>query len=285
VTETIVTHHARGGLPYSKGLMAQSLSATGLGLARAWALARAVEQRLQADGTETIDSTELRTLTEEVLEHEEGREAVERYRDWEKLNRLDRPLVLLLSGTTGVGKSTLATMAAHRLGITRVIATDVIRQVLRASFSRDFMPSVHSSAFEVDLQGYAEQAEAVGTGITAIVERACDEGTPVVIEGVHVAPGMLAPVLTDRCLVVEAVVVVEDRELHRAHFEARGDRRPAQRYLARFDQIRELQDHFARKASERGVAVVENANIDEALGRLMDLVLHRVHGLSETEDA
>jgi len=285
VAEPIVTHHARGGLPYSKGLMAQSLSATGLGLARAWALARAVEQRLQADGTETIDSADLRTLTEEVLEDEEGREAVERYRDWENLNRLDRPLVLLLAGTTGVGKSTLATMAAHRLGITRVIATDVIRQVLRASFSRDFMPSVHSSAFEVDMRGYAEQAETVGTGITAIVERACDEGTPVVVEGVHVLPGMLEPALTDRCLVVEAVVVVEDAELHRAHFEARGDRRPAQRYLARFDRIRALQDHFVGKASERGVAVVENANIDEALGRLMDLVLHAVHGLSETEDA
>jgi 2-phosphoglycerate kinase len=281
--ETIVTHHARGGLPYSKGLMTQSLSAIGLTPARAWALARAVEEQLHADAVDSIESSALRTLTEEVLEREEGREAVERYRDWELLNRLDRPLVLLLAGTTGVGKSTLATMAAHRLGITRVIATDVIRQVLRASFSRDFMPSVHSSAFEVDMEGYAEQAEAVGTGVTAIVERACAEGTPVVIEGVHVAPGMLSAELADRCLVVEAVLVVEDLDLHRAHFEARGDRRPAERYLARLDQIRRIQDHLAGKASTRGVAVIDNANIDEALGRVMDLVLHRVHGVSETE--
>jgi 2-phosphoglycerate kinase len=175
-------------------------------------------------------------------------------------------------------------MAAHRLGITRVIATDVIRQVLRASFSRDFMPSVHSSAFEVDLAGYLEQADAVGTGVTAIVERACDEGTPVVIEGVHVAPGMLAGELSERCLVVEAVLAVEDPELHRAHFEARGERRPAERYLARFEQIRALQDHLTGKASERGVAVIDNENIDEALGRLMDLVIHAVHGRSGTED-
>jgi 2-phosphoglycerate kinase len=285
VPETIVTHRARGGLPYSKGLMAQSLSATGLTPARAWALARVVEQRLEADAATTIDSTDLRALVEDVLGHEEGQAAVERYRDWERLNRLDRPLVLLLSGTTGVGKSTLATMAAHRLGITRVIATDVIRQVLRASFSRDFMPSVHSSAFEVELEGYLEQAEAVGTGVAAIVERACDEGTPLVIEGVHVAPGMLAPDLVARCLVVEAVLAVEDPELHRAHFEARGDRRPAQRYLARFDQIRALQDHLVAKAGARRVAVIDNANIDEALGRLMDLVIHAVHGLSGTEDA
>jgi len=285
MAETIVTHRARGGLPYSKGLMTQSLSATGLSPARAWALARLVERRLEADGSEAIESSALRTLTEEVLEQEEGREAVERYRDWEKLNQLDRPLVLLLAGTTGVGKSTLATMAAHRMGITRVIATDVIRQVLRASFSRDFMPSVHSSAFEVDMEGYAEQAEAVGTGVTAIVERACDEGTPIVIEGVHVAPGMLSEELGGRCLVVEAVLVVEDQDLHRAHFEARGDRRPAERYVARFDQIRHIQDHLTRKASALGVAVIDNANIDEALGRVMDLVIHAVHGLSGSEDA
>ena len=285
MAETIVTHRARGGLPYSKGLMTQSLSATGLIPARAWALARTIEQRLEADGIDAIESSALRSLTEEVLEQEEGKDAVERYRDWERLNQLDRPLVLLLSGTTGVGKSTLATMAAHRLGITRVIATDVIRQVLRASFSRDFMPSVHSSAFEVDIEGYGEQAEAVGTGVTASVERACDEGTPIVIEGVHVAPGMLSEALTQRCLVVEAVLVVDDPELHRAHFEARGDRRPAERYLARFNQIRLIQDHLAGKASARGVAVIDNANIDEALARVMDLVIHAVHGLSGTEDA
>ena len=285
MAETIVTHRARGGLPYSKGLMTQSLSAIGVSPARAWELARLIEQRLEADALESIESSALRTLTEEVLEQNEGRGAVERYRDWELLNQLDRPLVLLLSGTTGVGKSTLATMAAHRLGITRVIATDVIRQVLRASFSRDFMPSVHSSAFEVDMAGYAEQAEAVGTGVAAIVERACDEGTPIVIEGVHVSPGMLSRTVADRCLVVEAVLVVEDEGLHRAHFEARGDRRPAERYLARFDQIRLIQDHLTGKASARGVAVIDNANIDEALGRVMDLVIHRVHGLSGTEDA
>ena len=285
MAETIVTHRARGGLPYSKGLMTQSLSTIGLTPARAWELARLIEQRLEADAVDSIESSALRTLAEEVLEQNEGQAAVDRYRDWERLNQLDRPLVLLLSGTTGVGKSTLATMAAHRLGVTRVIATDVIRQVLRASFSRDFMPSVHSSAFEVDMADYVEQAEAVGTGVTAIVERACDEGTPIVIEGVHVAPGMLSDETGERCLVVEAVLVVEDEGLHRAHFEARGDRRPAERYLARFDQIRLVQDHLRGKASARRVAVIDNANIDEALGRVMDLVIRRVHGLSGTEDA
>ena len=71
-----------------------------------------------------------------------------RLRRLQALQHLDLPVVLLVGGATGTGKSTLATEAAHRLGITRVTSTDFIRQTMRAFFSREFMPSVHYSSFE-----------------------------------------------------------------------------------------------------------------------------------------
>ena len=124
-------------------------------------------------------------------------------------------------------------MLAARLGVNRVIATDVIRQVLRAFFTHEAMPTVHGSAFEVGgIAGYRDQAERVGTGIAAIVERAAAEGKPVVVEGVHVVPGGVHPRVRERCVLVEALVVVEDPELHRGHFSLRPGSRPAERYLA-----------------------------------------------------
>ena len=63
-------------------------------------------------------------------------------------SELDVPVILLVGGATGTGKSTVATEAAHRLGITRVTSTDFIRQTMRAFFSKEFMPSVHYSSFE-----------------------------------------------------------------------------------------------------------------------------------------
>ncbi|HEY2601922.1 MAG TPA: ATP cone domain-containing protein [Thermoleophilaceae bacterium] len=295
--ETIVFNRDRHGLPYSKGLMAQSLSASGLSPTRSYELAQIVERRLDERTGAQIAVADLHELVEEVLLEQEGADAVRRFHEWQRLDRLDRPLVVLLAGSTGVGKSTLATMLAARLGITRVIATDVIRQVLRAFFSREFMPAVHYSAFEAgqaielvldpredpDIVGFARQAESIATGVEAIIERACLERTPMVLEGIHLVPGMLRDELHDRCIAVEAVLSVSDEELHRSHFAMRGGHRPAERYLSRFEQIRKLQDYLVGEARERGVAVIENESVDRALPRLMDLVLDSVSRVSSSE--
>ena len=292
MAETIVVKE-RHGLPYSKGLMAQSLSASGLAPERAYELARVIERRLGDRREPRIDIAGLRELTMAVLRQEEGEDAVRRFRDWRRLDRLERPLIVMVGGTTGVGKSTLAAILAHRLGISRVIATDVIRQVLRAFFTHEAMPSVHYSAFEAgqgvdelppgadaDLVGYERQAERVATGIEAIAERACDEGTPLILEGVHAVPGRLDRELRKRCVAVEALLVVEHEELHRGHFSLRTGARPAERYLERFEQIRKLQHHLVARARAEGVAVVRNTNADETLGRLMGLVLDAVGEVS-----
>ena len=52
-----------------------------------------------------------------------------------RCERLDVPVVILIGGATGVGKSTIATQLAARLGIVRVVATDAIREVMRAMLS------------------------------------------------------------------------------------------------------------------------------------------------------
>lgn len=273
--EPIVSYRGHG-LPYSKGLTAQSLSASGLSPPRAFELAREVERRLHANGVEEIDIEGLRALTGEVLQAAEGEGAARRWRGWQRLDRLDPPLVVMIGGAAGVGKSTLASMLAARLGITRVIATDVIRQVLRAFFTAEGVPSVHSSAFELGLPGFAEQTEIVATGTVAIVERACQERTPIVVEGVHAVPGALEPELLERCSAVQVVLMVSDENLHRGHFSLRGVARPPGRYLGRFGQIRALQEHLVERARSEGVPVIDNRGADSALQQLMELVLNTV---------
>ena len=160
---------------------------------------------------------------------------------------------MLIGGVTGVGKSTVATQLAGRLGITRVIATDQLRQVVRAFFSHDFMPAVHHSSFDVaaalrtygddpsgTVAGFLRQAHDLAPGIDALVQRAISEGTPIVIEGVHLLPDIPDPNLRQQAVAVQVLLAARDEQAHRAHFHARALKTPRspERYLKAFDRIR-----------------------------------------------
>src|SRR5436309_3847077 len=231
----IVVVRSDYGLPYSKGLMAQSIMATGLPPERCFTLARLIEERLLGGGRGEVDVSELRWLAEEVLAQEEGQHVARRFRQWWLLGRLDRPLIVLIGGVTGVGKSTVATQLANRLGITRVVATDQIRQVVRAFFSRDFMPAVHYSSFDVadalelddmggsaTVAGFLQQAADIAPGINALLERAISERSRIVIEGVHLLPDGDDFNLQERAIAVRMLLAVRDEQAHRAHFHMRS---------------------------------------------------------------
>ena len=100
-----------------------------------------------------------------------------------------------------------------------------------------------------------------------------------VLEGVHLVPGVLREPAAAGALVVDAMLCVPDAELHRSHFHNRGageGRGPAQRYLEHFETIRRLQTHLVDQARAAGMPVIENQALDASLTLLMGLVLDAV---------
>jgi 2-phosphoglycerate kinase len=246
------------GLPYSKGLMARVLMATGVPAERAYELALRVETDLFERGETAVELDRLEELAHDVLGENEGAQALRRLRRYETLRQIDQPIILLVGGATGTGKSTVATEVAYRLGITRVSSTDFVRQTMRAFLARKFMPSIHRSSFEVPeedelgdvLGAFVEQTQNVLIGVRAVIDRALQEGWSIVLEGVHLVPGMLPKI--EGALVVHCVLAIEDEEMHAAHFWVRdassGGLRPVEKYLDSLVDIRLIQS-FARRSS------------------------------------
>src|SRR5689334_16238776 len=165
------------GLPYSRGLTARALMATGVRADRAYALARRWGDDLRTRGGREVELDRLEALAVEMLGEAEGCGAVQRLRRYQELRGLDLPVLILIGGATGTGKSTVATELAYRFGITRVTSTDFIRETMRAFFSRGFMPSIHYSSFEAGaavtgeatgdpvINGFVEQCRYVSVGV------------------------------------------------------------------------------------------------------------------------
>ena len=276
------------GLPYSKGLMARALMATGVPAVQAYELALRAESDLRRRGATAVELERLHELAEEVLGVELAVRATGRLRRLRQLRLLDVPIIVLVGGATGTGKSTVATEIAHRLGITRVTSTDFIRHTMRAFFSVEFMPSVHHSSFAAGealpaaereagdplLLGFLDQTRNVLVGVQASVDRALEEGWSMVLEGVHLVPGMLPPGFGD-ALVVHAVLAIDNEDVHAQHFWIRGsdsELRPHDKYLDRLGDIRHLQDFIVAEARKTGVPVVQNGNIERAIDAVLELV-------------
>jgi 2-phosphoglycerate kinase len=277
--------------PYSKGLMARALVAVGVPLGRAYELAKRIDRDLQQRGEQSVELERVEELAVEVLGEEDGSGVVHRLRCFRELHELDLPIIVLIGGATGTGKSTVATEAAYRLGITRVTSTDFVRQTMRAFFSNEFMPSIHYSSFEAAaglrepeqaedpvIAGFLEQTRNVLVGVRASIERALEEGWSMVLEGVHLVPGMLPRI--DGALVVQCVLAIDDEEEHSTHFMVRDagldGLRPHAKYIDRLDDIRRIQDHIVRRAKRHRVPVIANPDIRSAIDAVLELVLESV---------
>jgi 2-phosphoglycerate kinase len=258
---------------------------------RAYELATRIELDLAERDARSTDLDRVEELAGQVLGYEEGSDVARRLRRYAALHSLDAPILLFIGGATGTGKSTVATEAAHRLGITRVTSTDFIRQTMRAFFSPAFMPSVHYSSFEAGLAltkaeeeeagdarllGFLDQVRNVLVGVEAAIDRSLAEGWSTVLEGVHLVPGMV-DVDRQSAIVVQCLVAIDDEDLHRSHFWVRDHAteglRPLEKYIDSMPEIRLIQDALIERARRFDVPVIMNATLDQAMGEVLDLVL------------
>ncbi len=296
--KTITLADKRHGLPFSKGLLAQSLTATGLPPSRAHEIALAVQEDLRDRDELSITVKRLRELTAEFLGRMAGDQYAIRYMRLYKLSKLDSPLIILIGGTTGVGKSTIATEVAHRLGITRIVSTDSIREVMRGIFSKDLMPAIYESAFNAwrglrvpvphganpVIVGFREQTAVVATGVKALIDRSVLEGDSLVLEGVHLVPGYIETRQFKNARVVQLVITVDDADSHRSHFYIRevqtDGTRPFERYRANFGNIRLLGRYIDDMAREHGIPVIASHQLDLTVA---DVIEHIIDAAVEEE--
>jgi len=274
------------GVPFSKGILSQSLEASGIEPDISHALALTLEKTLMRRRNREVSNDELRDLTGKTIEKKYGAARADRYLLWRRLTNPARPLIILLGGTAGTGKSTIAVELAHRLGITRVISTDSVREVMRIMFSPELMPTIHKSSFnaweayglpkgvreDIVISAFMEQALRVSAGIYALMDRALNEKISTIIDGVHIVPGFIKREYSEKALVCGMVITTEDADIHRERFDIRGQlasTRGAQKYLDNFDSIRKIQDFIVLQAHNNGVPVFDCKNFDQTVSTIV----------------
>lgn len=277
-------------LPFSRGIMATSLLATGVPTEEAYRLASVVQQRLLAQGKRELDAEQLVELTHDLLltETRDG-EIADRWTAWRRAKRSGRPIAIVLGGAAGTGKSTLATRLAVRLNIPRVVTTDAIRDVLRTVVPANVLPELHRSTFEVivpdaadPFSGFLRQCSAVGAAAVAVADRLADEHRSLIIEGVHALPGATTrDLLTHPAhpMVIERLIVQTAEDRHADLLRRRVTSEPQRkgdRHLAGFDRIRMIQERLRTEALNLGVPIIDGGDAGDLTQDIVDEIVRRL---------
>jgi 2-phosphoglycerate kinase len=209
---------------------------------------------------------------------------------WRDFLHSGRPLVFLIGGTAGCGKSTIATNIASRLEIPRMQSTDMLREVMRIMIPADVEPVLHKSSYSawqalpVDVldaedkhsriyTGYCQQAEIMSDPIKAVINRTLHERVSVIVEGVHFHPSIIKSIIEpDDALVVPVMLAVLKRKRLQNRLKGRSTHVPqrrAERYLEHFESIWKLQTYLLSEADQADVPIISNTDRDDVFREIM----------------
>jgi len=294
----LTVRHTDGQVtPFSRAYHRRELESSGLVPEEATSVTADVYEHLLEHGEREVTSAEIDHLTHRHLDAQLGPAVARRYLVWRDFVLSGRPLLLLIGGAAGSGKSTIATAIASRLGIVRTQSTDMLREVMRVMMPERLLPVLHRSSFdawravaraetpetssdELLVDGYRAQADLIAVACEAVMNRALRERVSLILEGVHVLPSLVDELPGDTdALVVPIMLGVLKAKTLRGRIRGRGGKAPARRsarYLEAFDNIWRLQSYLLSEADRAGIPIVRNNDVDQVCVEVMKIILDRL---------
>ncbi len=200
---------------------------------------------------------------------------------------LKKPYVILIGSASGIGKSTIASELAKTLGIKHLIETDFIREIVRGIIGPEYAPALHKSSFDAYVTirdkdrykgdnkslisaGFEEHASFVIPAIEKVIQRAVADFDDIVIEGVHLVPGLINTEQFKDDASLHFFVLTADEEVHKERFVKRAMKiKRGGKHLEYFKENRTINDVLVQQAKEHDISVLNNLDIDSTVKRML----------------
>ena len=218
-----------------------------------------------------------------------------------------KPYVILIGSASGIGKSTIAAELAKTLNIKHLIESDFIRAVVRGIIGKEYAPALHSSSYdayknlrnksrfedynELVSAGFDEHASYVIPALEKIIQRAITDYDDIVIEGVHLVPGLINTEQFEEYANIYFFVLSSDEESHKERFVKRAIQiHRGGKQLDFFRENRIIHDHLLKQAEMHGVNVINTETVEKTLDTILAIInkscttINLINSIDELED-
>jgi 2-phosphoglycerate kinase len=187
-----------------------------------------------------------------------------------------RPELVLISGCTGTGKSTLGMTIALNQGIVKCISTDSIRQVMRVYNTSDALHRSSYSGYGDPILQWRECCSVLEDSVESLVHDALKRGVSMVLEGVHIIPSnsLLQRWREAGGVALGIVLVITDENAHRELINKRGHitKKGADHQIRSFSRIRAIQNEMIQLGKENNWLQIEQRLESDPIDIITDIL-------------
>ena len=200
-----------------------------------------------------------------------------------------KPYVILIGSASGIGKSTIASQLAKELNIKHLIESDFIRAVVRGIIGKEYAPALHSSSYdayknlrnkanyqsyeELVSAGFDEHASYVIPGLEKIIQRAITDFDDIIIEGVHLIPGLIDIEQFKDYAEIYFFVLSSDEESHKERFVKRAIQiHRGGKQLDFFTENRIIHNHLLHQAEKYNVSIIKTETIEKSMEQILTII-------------
>ena len=200
-----------------------------------------------------------------------------------------KPYVILIGSASGIGKSTIAAEISNKLKIKYLIETDFIREIVRGIIGSEYAPALHKSSYnayttlrdasnyENDTKlieaGFEEHASFVIPAIERVIRRSVKDRESIVLEGVHLIPGLINTKQFEDDANVYFFILTADIETHQKRFISRAmSIKRGGTQLDYFKENRIINDDLIRKANSLSIPVLNNDSKDKTVKKMLQTI-------------
>jgi 2-phosphoglycerate kinase len=296
---TITVNSDRGERRFSVGMLTRSLEACAIDTESASDVAQRVHETIKKSGQSEIDSAALRRIIYRSLREHCSARTANYYLSRRRFGISGEPLIILVGGASGTGKSAVSTELAYRLGVVRTQSTDMMREIIRCYLSPHLVPTLGYSSFDAwrglpplekpngqrtgdnqVIAGFLAQCANVESALNATIARAVKEHHDIIIDGVHIVPtDMNLANSGKKAIIVPVMLAVTNKQRLVDQLSWRSSKQPdrrSSRYQEQIDAIWELQSFLLKRAEEANIPIVANWDIEDTIRDILDKVNRKI---------